>query len=73
LTKVYQHKFFSYLSGSHIIAMIPGRQETESYIVLSAHFDHIGKKGNKIYNGADDNASGTSALLSIAQQLINPP
>jgi Zn-dependent M28 family amino/carboxypeptidase len=49
---------------------LPGDREL---YFLSAHFDHIGKKGNKIYNGADDNASGTSALLSIAQQLIKNP
>ncbi|MBA6302915.1 M28 family peptidase [Colwellia sp. MB02u-14] len=73
LNKEYQHDFFSRLSGSNIIAMIPGHQQIESYIVLSAHFDHIGIKGNKIYNGADDNASGASALLSIAQQLIKNP
>ena len=31
-----------------------------------AHYDHLGKKGNDIYNGADDNASGTAALLALA-------
>ena len=41
--------------------------------MLTAHFDHLGMKGNKIYNGADDNASGTSALLSIAEQLTKTP
>jgi Zn-dependent M28 family amino/carboxypeptidase len=40
---------------------------------LTAHFDHIGKRGNKIYNGADDNASGTFALLVLGQQLIKTP
>lgn len=41
---------------------------------MTAHFDHIGKNGNKIFNGADDNASGTAALLSMAQQLtLYPP
>ena len=36
-------------------------------VVITAHFDHLGKRGNDIYNGADDNASGTSGVLEIAQ------
>jgi hypothetical protein len=78
LNNEYQHKFiiknhFNEIEGHNIIAMIPGSGNIESYIVLSAHFDHIGKKGNKIYNGADDNASGTSALLAFGQHLIENP
>ena len=38
-------------------------------IVVSAHFDHVGTRGADIYNGADDNASGTTGLLGIAQAL----
>jgi Zn-dependent M28 family amino/carboxypeptidase len=34
---------------------------------LTAHYDHVGKRGDKIFNGADDNASGTSALMEIAK------
>jgi len=78
LNKEYQHKFmiknvFNVIEGSNIVAMIPGSDNLDSFIVLTAHFDHIGKRGNKIYNGADDNASGTSALLALAQQLIKTP
>ncbi len=36
-------------------------------VILTAHFDHLGKRGNDIFNGADDNASGTSGILEIAQ------
>ncbi len=36
-------------------------------VIVSAHFDHLGKRGDDIYNGADDNASGTSGVLEIAQ------
>ena len=35
--------------------------------VVSAHYDHLGKRGNAIYNGADDNGSGSTAVLEIAQ------
>lgn len=38
-------------------------------IVLSAHYDHLGKKGDAIFYGADDNASGTSALITLAKAL----
>jgi Zn-dependent M28 family amino/carboxypeptidase len=78
LNKEYQHKFIikkflNNISGSNVVAMIPGISQEKSYILLSAHLDHIGVKRNKVFNGADDNASGTSALLSIAQQLIKLP
>ena len=36
-------------------------------VVVSAHYDHIGKRGNAVYNGADDNGSGTTTVLEIAQ------
>lgn len=55
---------------ANVLAMIPGRK-TDEYVVMGAHFDHIGMDptldGDKIYNGADDNASGVSAALQIAR------
>lgn len=54
----------------NIIGMIPGRRSSE-YVVVGAHFDHVGMDvdldGDRIYNGADDNASGVSAALQIAR------
>ena len=38
----------------------------DEYIVVGGHFDHLGASGNTIYNGADDNASGTSAVMEVA-------
>jgi Zn-dependent M28 family amino/carboxypeptidase len=72
----YSHPFkynssFNEKLGSNIIALIKGKKDNLDYIVLTAHFDHLGTKGNQIFNGADDNASGTAALLSIAAQLVN--
>lgn len=55
------------VKGSNILAVIPGA--TTDAIVLSAHYDHVGVNSNEIYNGADDNASGTAALLAIAKTL----
>ncbi|MEX2512608.1 MAG: M28 family peptidase [Cyclobacteriaceae bacterium] len=49
----------------NIIGFIPG-SETSKIFLIMAHYDHLGKKGDIIYNGADDNASGTAALLALA-------
>ena len=51
-------------SAENVIAYIPGL--TEENIVISAHYDHIGFDQGQVCNGADDNGSGTAALLSIA-------
>lgn len=52
------------VQGSNVIGYIAGRKE--DVIVISAHFDHIGVINGQIYNGADDNASGTAGLMAIA-------
>lgn len=56
------------MSLANVLAMIPGRKSDE-YVVVGAHLDHEGMNpnldGDKIYNGADDNASGVSAVLQI--------
>lgn len=52
------------LKGANVIGFIPGHKE--EVIVISAHFDHVGIIDGKIFNGADDNASGTAALLELA-------
>jgi len=74
----YQHPFTQELlfltkQGANIIALIEGKKYPERYIILSAHYDHLGNKGHKVFNGADDNASGTAALLSYASLLIKKP
>jgi len=51
----------------NVIAVIPGRTETR--IVVGAHLDHMGKKRGNVYNGADDNASGSAVILLMAKNL----
>jgi acetylornithine deacetylase/succinyl-diaminopimelate desuccinylase-like protein len=51
--------------GANILGFIPG-EESAKLIVIMAHYDHLGKSGDKIYYGADDNASGTAGLLALA-------
>lgn len=59
----------------NVVAILRGSDPTlrEEYIVLSAHLDHVGVgpavNGDSIYNGADDNGSGTSALVEVAEAM----
>ena len=60
-------------SGVNILGLIKGTLYPDKYIVLSAHYDHEGVKNGQIYNGADDNASGISALFSFIEYFKNNP
>ena len=53
--------------SENIVAFIKGNTYPNQYIIISAHFDHLGEKNGLIYYGADDDASGTSAVLEIAE------
>lgn len=53
--------------SENIVAFIEGSEKKDEILVISAHYDHIGIKNGEIYNGADDDGSGTVALLEIAQ------
>jgi Zn-dependent M28 family amino/carboxypeptidase len=53
--------------SENIWAFIEGTEKPEEIVVVSAHYDHVGIKKGLIYNGADDDGSGTVALLEIAQ------
>ena len=53
----------------NIIGIIEGR-DPDQYIVLGAHYDHMGSKGGYIWNGADDNGSGTVGILTLAKAIM---
>lgn len=53
--------------GANLIGYVKGKTNPEKYIVIGAHYDHLGVINDTVYNGADDNASGTSALLVLAK------
>ena len=54
--------------SENVVAMIKGSEKPEEYIVISAHLDHVGVNAKgEIFNGADDDGSGTVSLLEIAQ------
>ena len=54
-------------SSENVVAYIKGIEKPNEFIVISAHYDHLGIQGEKIYNGADDDASGTTAVMMIAK------
>lgn len=58
-------------TSNNFIATLPGSSASDEHILYTAHWDHIGvdktKKGDQIYNGAHDNATGIGGLLEIAQ------
>lgn len=62
------------VSGANVLGVIPGTRAPDRWIVLSAHYDHLGVRGGEIHNGADDNASGVASVLEIARRLrADPP
>ena len=56
-------------NGTNILGLIPGTRVSDRYIVVTAHYDHVGMSGGQIYNGADDNASGVATMLALAADL----
>jgi len=57
--------------GVNVLGYIEGSDPLlkDELVVVTAHYDHLGKRGNDIFYGADDNASGTAAVLEIAQAM----
>ncbi|HEX9544405.1 MAG TPA: M28 family peptidase [Pyrinomonadaceae bacterium] len=68
------------VEAPNVVGILPGRDQKlkDEYVVYSAHWDHFGigapdKKGDTIYNGAVDNATGCAAILAIAEALSKLP
>src|ERR1017187_9736010 len=53
--------------GVNVIGHIDGSKQPRRFIVVSAHYDHLGILNGQVFNGADDNASGTAALFALAK------
>jgi Zn-dependent M28 family amino/carboxypeptidase len=56
----------------NVIGLLEGKSKKEEYVVISAHYDHLGidkngKDGDSIYNGANDDATGVTAILTLAK------
>jgi len=61
------------ITAVNVIARIPGRSSGGRTLVMSAHYDHLGVRNGEVFNGADDDASGCIALLTVAEQLLRDP
>ncbi|MCG2609914.1 M28 family peptidase [Flavobacterium sp. SM15] len=56
--------------ANNVIGILPGKTKPNEYVIFSAHYDHLGMKDfgeDKIYNGANDDASGTTAVIALAK------
>lgn len=60
-------KFDKDIKSSNVLGFLEGGDLKDEILVITSHYDHLGKRGKKIYNGADDDGSGTVALLEIAE------
>ncbi|MCB9796033.1 MAG: M20/M25/M40 family metallo-hydrolase [Alphaproteobacteria bacterium] len=57
---------------NNVVGFLPGRDPEAAWVVVGAHYDHLGAyagEGDTIYNGADDNASGTAGLIALAEAM----
>jgi hypothetical protein len=55
------------LESSNVIAVLPGTDKKDEYLFLTGHYDHLGKKGDVIWYGADDDGSGTVGVMQMAE------
>ncbi len=54
-------------AGVNVVGYVGGMEMPDSFLVVTAHYDHLGVQAGKIYNGADDNASGVAVLMAAAR------
>ncbi len=61
------------ITGHNIVALLPGSDPALAgeYILVGAHYDHLGMRNGQIYNGADDNGSGTVVVMETARQMAH--
>lgn len=67
----YEHPF---ALGTNLIAVIRGRELPDEYVMIGAHYDHLGVASNgDVYNGATDNAAGVAVAISVARAIRSLP
>jgi hypothetical protein len=65
--KLELNKIMQHLESSNVIGMLEGTDKKDEAIIITAHYDHLGKRDTTIYYGADDDGSGTVSVLEIAE------
>ncbi len=56
--------------GVNVVGYVPGIRAPSRYLVISAHYDHVGTRDGQVFNGANDNASGAAALAVMAEHFV---
>jgi hypothetical protein len=59
--------FRTIINASNVVGVIEGTDKKDEYVFLTGHYDHLGKRDGKIYYGADDDGSGTCAVIQMAE------
>lgn len=74
ITVAIDNKFIPKFETENIVGFVPGTEKPDSFMVITAHYDHLGKMGNRtMFPGASDNASGTSMMLELAKYYAANP
>lgn len=60
-------KKVQHLESTNVLGFVEGTDKKDEWLVITAHYDHLGKRGNVIYYGADDDGSGTVGVLEMAE------
>ena len=68
ITKLFKKK--RTVKGENVLGFIKGTDISDETLIITAHYDHLGKHDTLLFNGADDNASGTSAIMEIAEAFM---
>lgn len=60
------------ITSQNVVGMVRGSTFPDSVVIVSAHYDHLGRQGEAIFYGGNDNASGTATLISLASYFAKP-
>ena len=63
-------KYRNTINASNVIGVLEGTDKKDEYVFLTGHYDHLGKHDGKIWYGADDDGSGTCAVIEMAQAFV---
>lgn len=64
------HKKVIRMESTNVLGYVEGSSKKDEWLIITAHYDHIGKRGNIINYGADDDGSGTVGIMEIAQAFV---
>ncbi|MBC8033453.1 MAG: M28 family peptidase [Chitinophagaceae bacterium] len=66
VTFEYAERRIKAFTSTNVLGLLEGTDKKDEYLFLTAHYDHLGKRGNVIYYGADDDGSGTVSIIEMA-------